>query len=49
MFENNHISVIKDIAEIMHSIIEPERKIEIPKEMLSRQAGKDFGMQDYID
>lgn len=49
MYENNHISVIKDIADTLHATLEPEKTVEVPAEMLKRQPGKDFGMQDYVD
>ena len=48
MIDNRFLSVIKDLAEIMHATLEPERELVTPPEMLSRPLGKDFGMQDYV-
>ena len=49
MFDNRYLSVIKDLAETMHRVLEPERELVTPPEMLKRPFGHDFGMQDYID
>lgn len=49
MFDNRYLQVIKDLAESFHQTLEPERPLVIPAEMLKRNNGKDFGMQDYID
>lgn len=48
MIDNRFLSVIKDLAEIMHATLEPEIELVTPPEMLSRPLGKDFGMQDYV-
>ena len=49
VFDNRRLGVIKDVAEVMHNILEPERELVMPAEMVTRQKGKDFGMQDYVD
>ncbi|MBQ7947293.1 MAG: ion transporter [Bacteroidaceae bacterium] len=49
MHDNNYMSVIKDVAETIHTTVEPERKLSVPQEMLKRPEGKDFGMEDYVD
>jgi hypothetical protein len=49
MFDNRYLAVIQDLAKCIHEAIEPEHKYDIPFEMLERQEGKDFGMQDYVD
>ena len=49
MFDNRYLSVIKDLAETMHRVLEPERELVTPPEMVKRPFGHDFGMQDYID
>jgi hypothetical protein len=49
MIDNRFLAVIKDVAETMHAALEPERELVTPPEMLTRQLGKDFGMQDYVD
>ena len=49
MFDNRYLSVIKDLAETMHRVLEPERELVTPPEMLKRPFGHDFGIQDYID
>ena len=49
VFDDRRLGVIKDIAEAMHNVLEPERELVMPAEMVTRQKGKDFGMQDYVD
>ena len=49
MFDNRWGSVVKTLAEDMHSVLEPEKPLEVPFEMAKRQEGHDFGMQDYVD
>ena len=49
VFDNRRLGVIKDVAEMMHNILEPERELVMPAEMVTRQINKDFGMQDYVD
>ena len=49
MFDNRWGSVIKTLAEGIHSVIEPDRPLVVPFEMELRQEGHDFGMQDYVD
>ena len=49
MFDNRYLAVIQDLAKCIYEAIEPEHKYDIPFEMLERQEGKDFGMQDYVD
>lgn len=49
VFDNRWGSVIKSLAEDIHSVLEPEKPLEVPFEMVERQAGHDFGMQDYVD
>ena len=49
VYDNRHIAIIKDLAETMHAVLEPERELVTPPEMLKRPLGKDFGMQDYVD
>ena len=49
MFDNRWGSVIKSLAEDLHDVLEPERPLKIPFEMVERQEGHDFGMQDYVD
>ena len=41
--------VTKALADGLHAVLEPEKKVAIPPEMVTRPEGKDFGMQDYID
>jgi hypothetical protein len=48
-FDNRWGSVIKSLAEDMHSALEPEKPLEVPFEMVKRQEGHDFGMEDYVD
>jgi voltage-gated potassium channel len=49
MYDNRWGAVIKALAEGIHSILEPEKELVLPYEMVTRQEGKDFGMQDYVD
>lgn len=49
MFDNRWGSLIKTLAESIHSVLEPERTLSTPFEMESRQEGHDFGMQDYVN
>ena len=49
MIDNRWGTVIKTLADGIHSILEPERPLSIPFEMAKRQEGHDFGMQDYVD
>lgn len=49
MFDNRWGGVIKNLAEDLHSILEPERQLVVPFEMQKRQEEHDFGMQDYVD
>ena len=48
MFNDKYLAVIKDLAETLHTTLEPERELVLPPEMLARPEGKDFGMQDYV-
>ena len=49
VFDDRRLGVIKDLAETMHNVLEPERELVMPAEMVTRQKDKDFGMQDYVD
>ena len=49
MIDNRWGTVIKTLADGIHSILEAERPLSIPFEMAKRQEGHDFGMQDYVD
>jgi voltage-gated potassium channel len=49
MFDNRWGSLIKTLAENIHDILEPERELITPPEMVTRPEGKDFGIQDYVD
>ncbi len=49
MFDSRYMSVIKTIADSLHTSFEPEKDITLPYEMVSRQFGKDFSMDDYVD
>ena len=49
MFDNRYLAVTQDLAKCIHEVVEPEREYAVPYEMLKRQEGKDFGMQDYVD
>ena len=49
LFDNRWGSTIKTLAEGIHRVLEPERRLSIPFEMENRQEGHDFGMQDYVN
>lgn len=49
LFDNRYMSIIAALADTMHEVLEPERKIERPAEMVKRPEGHDFGMADYVD
>lgn len=49
IFDNRYMSVIKNLAETLHNILEPEKELVPPAEMITRPEGRDFGMQDYVD
>lgn len=49
MFDSRYLAVIKTIADTLNSNIEPEKAKELPPEMLTRQSGKDYGMNNYTD
>ncbi|MBR5443276.1 MAG: ion transporter [Paludibacteraceae bacterium] len=49
VFDNRFLSITKSIAETLHTILEPEKALVIPPEMLHRPKGHDFSMRDYID
>lgn len=49
IFDNRYMSVIKNLAETLHNILEPEKEVVPPAEMITRPEGRDFGMQDYVD
>ena len=40
------VAIAKDLAEAIHKVLEPERELITPPEMLMRPEGKIFGMQD---
>lgn len=48
-FDNRWGTVIKSLAEDIHSVLEPEKPLDVPFEMVERQEGHDFGMEDYVD
>lgn len=48
-FDNRWGTVIKSLAEDIHSMLEPEKPLDVPFEMVKRQEGHDFGMEDYVD
>lgn len=48
MFDNRYLAVIKDLADCINLVLEPNVQKQIPPEMLKRPQN-DFGMQDYID
>ncbi|MBR3855046.1 MAG: hypothetical protein IKM65_02685 [Bacteroidaceae bacterium] len=49
MFDSRYLAVIKTIADTLNSNIEPKKAKELPPEMLTRQSGKDYGMNNYTD
>ena len=49
VFDNRFLATIKSIAEKFHEVLEPEKTLVIPPEMLKRPKGHDFGMDDYVD
>lgn len=49
IFDNRYMSVVKNLAETLHNILEPEKEVVPPAEMITRPEGRDFGMQDYVD
>jgi voltage-gated potassium channel len=49
VFDNRFLSITKSIAETLHEILEPEKTLVVPPEMLHRPKGHDFSMRDYID
>ncbi len=49
MFDSRYLAVIKTFADKLNNNIEPEKAKEIPPEMLTRQSGRDYGMNNYID
>ncbi len=49
IYNSNFLEVIKTMADTFHQVFEPEREIQLPPEMLTRQIGHDFGMNDYVD
>lgn len=48
MFDNRYMAVIKDLADCINRVLEPDVQKQLPPEMLKRPKN-DFGMQDYID
>ena len=49
IYDCRYLAIAKDLAEAFHKVLEPERELVTPPEMLVRPEGKDFGMQDYVD
>jgi hypothetical protein len=49
MFEANRVAVIKTIADSINAVLESDIQKTLPPEIVTRRAGKDFGMQDYVD
>ena len=49
IYDSRYLAIAKDLADAFHNVLEPERSLITPPEMLSRPEGKDFGMQDYVD
>ena len=49
IYDSRYLAIAKDLAETLHTVLEPERELVTPPEMLKRPEGKDFGMQDYVD
>ena len=49
IFDANFLEFTKALSDIIRETIEPEKKFELPPEMVSRQYGYDFGFQDYIN
>jgi voltage-gated potassium channel len=49
MFEANRVAVIKTIADSINAVLESDVQKTLPPEIVTRRAGKDFGMQDYVD
>ena len=49
MSDNRFMSITKEIADSMHRVLEPEVDVPLPPEMVTRNEGHDFGMDDYID
>ena len=49
VYDSRYLSIAKDLADAFHNVLEPERALVTPPEMLVRPEGKDFGMQDYVD
>lgn len=49
VFDQRRVVVIKDVAEAIHNVLEPERELVMPSEMVARKEGHDYGMEDYVD
>ena len=49
MMDQRRVAFIKTLADGFNAALEPEVEKTLPQEMLKRQTGKDFGMQDYVD
>ena len=49
MMDQRRVAFIKSLADGFNAALEPEVEKTLPQEMLKRQTGKDFGMQDYVD
>ena len=49
MYDFRYMSIIQSLAKKLHETLEPEKEMITPPEMVNRQEGRDFGMQDYID
>lgn len=49
MFDDRYMAVIKSIADSINNVIEPDKKKEIPSEMINKPDENDFGMRSYID
>ena len=49
LYDARFLSIIKSLSEKLHDILEPEKPLVTPPEMLKRPKGHDFGMDDYVD
>lgn len=49
MFDDRYMAVIKAIADSINRVLEPEKEKQIPREMVTRIDGNDYGVHNYID
>lgn len=49
IFDANFLEFTKALAENIHDVLDPEKELVLPPEMVARQFGHDFGFGDYVD